>query len=47
MANKAKTFDEEKKVAQKAPIEGIQISSLGNEKEKLKKKILLKKFLTQ
>src|SRR6056300_288390 len=38
VANKAKTFDEEKKVAQKAPIEGIQISSLGIEKEKLKKK---------
>ena len=47
VANKAKTVDEEKKVAQKAPIEGIQISILGNEKEKLKKKILLKKFLTQ
>jgi hypothetical protein len=44
IANKAQTFDEEKKVAQKAPIEGIQISSLGNEKEKLKKKNSSKKL---
>ena len=44
IANKAKTFDEEKKVAQKAPIEGIQISSLSNEKEKLKKKNSSKKI---
>ena len=44
IANKAKTFDEEKKVAQKAPIEGIQISSLGIEKEKLKKKNSSKKI---
>lgn len=28
---KAKTFDEEKKVANKAPIEGIEIENLGNE----------------
>src|SRR5210317_1977504 len=39
IANKAQTFDEEKKVAQKAPIEGIQISSLGNEKKNSSKKI--------
>ena len=39
IANKAKTFDEEKKVAQKAPIDGIQISSLNVSSEnKIKKK---------
>ena len=38
IANKAKTFDEEKKVAQKAPIDGIQISSLNVSSEnKIKK----------
>jgi hypothetical protein len=37
VVNKAKTFDEEKEVAQKAPIEGIQISSISNKKEKLNK----------
>ena len=39
IANKAKTFDEEKKVAQKAPIDGIQISSLNvSNEDKIKKK---------
>ena len=39
IANKAKTFDEEKKVAQKVPIDGIQISSLNVSSEnKIKKK---------
>ena len=36
IANKAKTFDEEKKVAEKAPIDGINISSLNESKEKIK-----------
>ena len=31
VAKKAKTFDEEKKIANKAPIDGIKISSLNNE----------------
>ena len=31
IANKSKTFEEEKKVAQKAPIEGIQISNLSGD----------------
>ena len=44
IANKAKTFDAERKVAQKAPVDGIQISSLsGITKDKTKKK-LNKKF---
>ncbi len=39
IAKKAKTFDEEKKVAEKAPIDGIKISNLnGNFKKKIKKK---------
>ena len=39
IANKAKTFDAERKVAQKAPVDGIQISSLsGITKDKTKKK---------
>tara|TARA_Y100000768_G_scaffold387796_1_gene380319 strand:+ start:478 stop:1230 length:753 start_codon:yes stop_codon:yes gene_type:complete len=38
IAKKAKTFDEEKKVAEKAPIDGIKISNLnGNLKKKIKK----------
>ena len=36
IANKAKTFDEEKKVAEKAPIDGIKISSLNESKENIK-----------
>jgi len=38
VAKKSKTFDEEKKVAEKAPIDGIQISNL-NKKDKSKKKL--------
>ena len=37
IAKKAKTFEEEKKVAEKAPIDGIQISDLNLKKEKTKK----------
>tara|TARA_Y100001970_G_C14224331_1_gene854630 strand:+ start:1984 stop:2745 length:762 start_codon:yes stop_codon:yes gene_type:complete len=32
--NKAKTFDEEKKVAQKAPVEGIEITNISSNKNK-------------
>ena len=40
IAKKAKTFDEERKVAQTAPVDGIQISSLsGITKDKTKKKL--------
>ena len=34
VAKKAKTFDEEKKVAQKAPVDGITIDNLGTEEKK-------------
>ena len=34
VAKKAKTFDEEKKVAEKAPVDGITIDNLGKEKKK-------------
>ena len=44
IANKSKTFDEEKKVAQKAPIEGIQISNLNGLSEKIDKKKSLSNF---
>ena len=43
IAKKAKTFDEEKNVASKAPIDDIQISDLGNN-EKKKSKVNIKKF---
>ncbi len=36
VAKKSKTFDEEKKVAEKAPVDGIKISNLNNEKVKKK-----------
>ena len=36
VAKKAKTFDEEKKVAEKVPVDGITIDNLGKEKEKEK-----------
>ena len=39
VAKKAKTFDEEKKVAEKAPVDGITIDNLGTEKDKEKKEI--------
>tara|TARA_Y100000741_G_scaffold345611_1_gene311211 strand:+ start:1845 stop:2606 length:762 start_codon:yes stop_codon:yes gene_type:complete len=35
--NKAKTFDEEKKVATKAPVEGILIENISSDKNKVKK----------
>ena len=44
IANKAKTFDEEKKVAQKAPIDGIQISDLNGSIEKKPKKKSYRNF---
>ena len=34
IAKKIKTFDEEKKVAEKAPIDGIQINDLNNDNRK-------------
>ena len=34
VAKKAKTFDEEKNVAEKAPVDGITIDNLGKEKDK-------------
>ena len=43
IAGKAKTFEEESKVAEKAPIDGIQINDL-NVKKKKKKIIGKKKF---
>ena len=40
VSNKTKTFDEEREVAEKAPIDGIQISDLnGGSNKKIKKKI--------
>ena len=33
IAKKAKTFEEEKKIAEKAPIDGIQIDNLGSENQ--------------
>tara|TARA_B100000900_G_scaffold109660_1_gene91526 strand:- start:2995 stop:3744 length:750 start_codon:yes stop_codon:yes gene_type:complete len=44
VANKAKTFDEERKVAQKAPIDGIQISNLSGNTIDQNKKELDRKF---
>ena len=44
VANKAKTFDEEKKVAEKAPIDGIQISSLNGSNEENPKKKFKRNF---
>ena len=44
IANKAKTFEEEKKVAQKAPIEGIQISNLIETNENKNDKEMNQKF---
>ena len=39
IAKKAKTFEEEKNVAEKAPIDGIEIDNLGND-ENIKKEIV-------
>ena len=44
IAKKAKTFAEEKKVAEKAPVDGISIDNLGKEKEEIIK-IKKNKFL--
>jgi len=44
IAKKAKTFDEEKKVAEKAPVDGITIDNLGKENDK-EIKIKKHKFL--
>tara|TARA_B100001057_G_scaffold29133_2_gene26610 strand:- start:101 stop:862 length:762 start_codon:yes stop_codon:yes gene_type:complete len=44
VAKKAKTFDEEKKVAEKAPVDGITIDNLGEEKKK-DKNVKKHKFL--
>jgi hypothetical protein len=44
IAKKAKTFNEEKKVAEKAPVDGIQIDNLGQSNQ-LKKETKKNKFL--
>jgi hypothetical protein len=44
VAKKAKTFEEEKKIAEKAPIDGIKITSLNNKSNNKKKKISTDKF---
>tara|TARA_B100000989_G_scaffold270327_1_gene226354 strand:- start:239 stop:991 length:753 start_codon:yes stop_codon:yes gene_type:complete len=44
VAKKSKTFDEEKKVAEKAPIDGIKISNLNKDKKNKKKLKKNKKF---
>ena len=44
VAKKAKTFEEEKEIANKAPIDGIKISSLNNESEIIVKKPSNNKF---
>ena len=44
IAKKAKTFEEEKEIANKAPIDGIKISSLNNEGENVIKKSSNDKF---
>ena len=38
VANKAKTFDEEKQVANKAPVEGIKIDTIGDSQNEIIKK---------
>ena len=44
LAKKAKTFDEEKKVADKAPVDGISVSNLSVDKKKVKVETKKKKF---
>jgi hypothetical protein len=44
IAKKAKTFEEEKEIANKAPIDGIKISSLNNESQDITKKKFNDKF---
>ena len=45
VAKKAKTFDEEKKVAQKAPVDGITIDNLGTEEKRELPKTTQSNFL--
>ena len=45
VAKKAKTFDEEKKVAQKAPVDGITIDNLGTKEKKELPKTTKSNFL--
>ncbi len=44
VAKKAKTFDEEKEVAEKAPIDGIKISNLNESSKKNNKKVSKNQF---
>jgi len=44
VAKKAKTFEEEKEIANKAPVDGIKISSLNVETKKVIKNLLSDKF---
>ena len=44
IAKKAKTFEEEKKVADKAPVEGITIKNLNSKKNKVDKQKIKSKF---
>ncbi len=44
VAKKAKTFDEEKNVADKAPVEDIQVKVLGKSEKQIKKKVKKAKF---
>ena len=44
VAKKAKTFEEEKEVAEKVPIDGIKISNLNDEKNYQKKQVSNEKF---
>ena len=45
LAKKAKMYEEEKKVANKAPVDGISVSDLSVDKKKAKKKQKKKKFM--
>ena len=45
LAQKAKTYDEEKNVAVKAPVDGISINDLNLKKKKIRK-LLIQSFLT-
>ena len=44
LAKKAKTYDEEKKVADKAPVDGISVSDLSVDKKKVRVEIKKKNF---
>ncbi len=45
IAKKAKTYEEERNVAEKAPVDGITIDNLGSKKEKKQDKIVENNFL--